>query len=124
MKSMFRRLVSTFVMVVLVAPAIAMCAGTVAVAQAVSHDCCPKEAVAANAVPAPAMNESCCRMSDEAGQRVPTQATPIATAPLNSAALPSWSNEAFSDTRTLSVVTAPRWSDHVPRHLLLSVLII
>lgn len=121
---MLRRLISTFVMVVLVAPAIAMCAGTAGAPA--NHDCCPKETVTSNAaaVPAPAMDESCCRMSDDAGQRVPTEAARIATAPLSSVVLPFWSGEVLSNTPAAQVVTVPQSSHHVHWHLLLTVLII
>ncbi len=93
---------------------------------AANHDCCPQEVVAGSAVAAsaPVMNESCCRMSDDAGQRVPTEAARIATAPLSSVALPSWSGEVLGNTPAAQVVTVPPSSHHVHRHLFLTVLII
>lgn len=77
------------------------------------------------AAPAASMTESCCRMSDEAGQRVPspTSQNLAVTAP-TAAPAPSWDSSAPSQTLAMHVHTAPASVDHVPRHLLLSVLIV
>lgn len=124
---MLRRLVSAFVMVVLVAPAIAMCAGTTSPQASSRRDCCPKENMIADvaAPSAPAMFDCCCNMSDEASQRVPapTSQNMATTAPVAVSA-PAWFHTVSSNTPALHVHTAPASVDHVPRHLLLSVLIV
>lgn len=131
---MLGRLASAVLMVVLVAPAVAMCAGaTQASSKPGNHDCCPPEMAGADAsmamampMPSPmpsSMNDSCCRLSDDAGQRVPSVAVPVAAAPNAIAAVPAFFR--FAAIRSLQQIhTAPLSSDHVPRHLLLSVLIV
>lgn len=116
---MLRRLLIAFVMVVLVAPAIATCAGTTSAQSSARHDCCPKEETTAS------IAESCCRMSDAAGQRVPspTSQTLSAAAP-TTVPMPARFNIVSSNSPALPVRTAPVSVDHVPRHLLLSVLIV
>ncbi len=123
---MLRRLVSVLVMVVLVAPAIALCAGTVSAPRAsANHGCCPREMAASAESPvAPAMNESCCAMSDEAGQRVPSPTSQSVTAPQPAAVLPAWARPVSFNAPALHFTTAPPSPDHIPRHLLLSVLIV
>jgi len=123
---MLRRLLSALVMVVLVAPAIAMCAGRASAQVSARHDCCPKEEMTAD-VMAPSgasMTESCCRMSDDAGQRVPAPVSQnvAPTAPATTP-MPAWFHTAPS-TPAMHVHTAPQPAAHVPRHLLLSVLIV
>jgi len=124
---MLRRLVSTFAIVALLAPAIAECAGASEPVQAQSsHDCCPKEEMtAAVTAPSPAsMTESCCRMSDEAGQRAASTVAPQVAAPPVSVAVPAWFTAAPVEISARQLHSAPVSADHVPRHLLLSVLIV
>jgi hypothetical protein len=74
---------------------------------------------------AASMAESCCRMSDEAGQRVPSPTSQnMAVAAPVAAPAPAWLHAASSNIPAMSVRTAPASVDHVPRHLLLSVLIV
>ncbi len=123
---MVRRLLSLVLMVVLVAPAAALCAGeTTPPAKTTAHDCCPEDVNGSMAMPVgPAMNESCCRMADAADQRVPSPVQKITTAPQSAVSMPVWSQPAAGLTPLVHIATAPPAADHVPRHLLLSVLIV
>jgi hypothetical protein len=127
---MVRRLLSLVLMVVLVAPAVALCAGevTTPAAQTAAHDCCPEELNGSMAMPdgpsRASMNESCCRMSDDAQHRVPSPVQKISTAPPSTVSMPAWSQHVEGLTPLVHVATAPPAADHVPRHLLLSVLIV
>ena len=74
---------------------------------------------------APLMQESCCAMSDEASQRVPAPTSQsVATATPTTVAVPAWFRGVSVDHSAQPIHTAPQSLDHVPRHLLLSVLIV
>jgi hypothetical protein len=120
-----RRLVGFVLMMALMAPALAVCAGGTSPARPPSeHDCCPKDAAAITAAPeAPAASPACCRMSTDAAQRGAIQAVEIAspatpTEPIVAPLAPE------ADSRPLVRIDSHPESPHIARHLLLSVLLI
>lgn len=112
--------------VALMAPAVAVCAGASAQMASGRHDCCPKEEMTADtaATPSSSMSESCCRMSDDAGQRVPVSAASVTAPTPSTTAAPVWQLAANTRLTTLHGLDDAPTSDHVPRHILLSVLLI
>jgi hypothetical protein len=109
------------VMLALVAPAVAVCAGPSSTSATASqtHECCPKDVV-----PAPAMDAACCAMSADAAQRVPTAPVRTVTAPSSSLALPAWVQQPSDLDRLARAAFVRTAADHVPRHLRPAVLII
>lgn len=115
-------------LVALLAPSVAVCAGDAPMSAPVTnHDCCPKEDGVAAVATAPIANvsDACCRMSSDAAQRgaLPTASTTILES-VNAAPAPVWAHVLPGSRPTSHVFTSRPLTDHVPRHLLLAVLIV
>ena len=118
-----RKLLALVAIVALFAPAVAVCAGVEQ--SAARRDCCPTEELTAGMDTATtSMADVCCTMSDEAGQRVPAPTQTLVTSAPTAAPAPAWCHLIPSHPPALHVHTAPVSVDRVPRHLLLSVLIV
>ena len=118
-----KKLIALVAIVALFAPAVAVCAG--AEPSATRPDCCPiEEMTAGMGTATTSMADACCAMSDEAGQRVPAPTQTLVTSAPTAAPAPAWCHLVSGHTPALHVHTAPVSVDHVPRHLLLSVLIV
>jgi hypothetical protein len=122
-----RRAFALAVILAIVAPAIAVCAG-VGIAtgtEAAIHDCCPKDGAATVSAPVEAGPDgACCRMSADAAHRAATTtAAPIAGQPvLTAIAMPAPAPIDLAPLRRPS--TAPLHPPGRARHLLLSVLLV
>lgn len=107
------------VMLALVAPAVAVCAGPTASTASPSHECCPKELA-----PATSMDAACCAMSADATDRVPTAPARTVTTPSVAIALPLWVQQRTALDPLARAAFVRAAADHVPRHLRPAVLLI